>query len=43
MFLNAIEDEQVKLFFQSNKSPCIITGIENNSYNYLVLPINPRE
>lgn len=41
--LNAIEDEQVKLFFQSNKSPCIITGIENNSYNYLVLPINPRE
>ena len=41
-FLNAIDDEYVKLYFNTNKSPCIATGITDDSYKYLVLPINPR-
>ena len=40
--LNAIDDEYVKLHFNTNKSPCIVTGITGDRFKYLVLPINPR-
>lgn len=40
--LNAVDEEYVKLHFNTNKSPCIITGVTGESYKYLVLPINPR-
>lgn len=37
--LRVIEDEEVKLFFNTNLNPCIIRGIEDNSYKYLILPL----
>ena len=40
--LSAIDEEYVKLHFNTNKSPCIVTGITGDSFKYLVLPINPR-
>lgn len=40
--LNIVEEEYVKLHFNTNKSPCIITSVTGDSFKYLVLPINPR-
>lgn len=40
--LNAIDEEYVRLHFNTNKSPCIATGVTGDSFKYLVLPINPR-
>lgn len=40
--LNAVDEEYVKLHFNTNKSPCIITGVTGDAFKYLVLPINPR-
>ena len=39
---SSCEEEYVKMMFKTNKSPCIITGVSNDEYNYLILPINPR-
>ncbi len=39
---SACEEEYVKMLFKTNKSPCIITGVTNDEYKYLILPINPR-
>ncbi len=36
------EEEYVVLNLNTNKSPCIVTGIANKDYKYLVLPIDPR-
>lgn len=36
------DEEFVNLYFNSNKSPCIVTGITSNDYKYLVLPIDPN-
>jgi DNA polymerase-3 subunit beta len=40
--LKNIDEEYIKLNFNTNKSPCIITGISDNDYKYLVLPTNQR-
>ena len=40
--MSACDEEYVKICFNTNKSPCIIKGITNNEYQYLVLPVNPR-
>ncbi len=40
--MSACEEEYVKICFNTNKSPCIIKGVANNDYQYLVLPVNPR-
>jgi len=37
--MSAIDDEFVKLRFNSSKSPCVITPIENEAYLYLILPV----
>ncbi|MFV0440966.1 MAG: DNA polymerase III subunit beta [Lachnospirales bacterium] len=37
--LNAIECEEVSLTFTNNLSPCIIRGISNDEYKYIVLPL----
>ncbi len=36
------DEEYVNMYFYTNKSPCIVTGIANKDYKYLVLPIDPR-
>lgn len=36
------EEEYVNLMFNTDRSPCIITGIFNKDFKYLVLPIDPR-
>ena len=40
--LKVVEEEYVTMNFNTNKSPCIVTGVTNHDYKYLVLPINPR-
>lgn len=40
--LNVIEEEYVKLCFNTDKSPCVIKGITNDNFKYMVLPINKR-
>lgn len=40
--LKVVEEEYVTMNFNTNKSPCIVTGVTNHDYRYLVLPINPR-
>lgn len=37
-----VEEEYIKITFNTNKSPCIITGVTNNDFKYLVLPVNRR-
>ena len=37
--LKAVDDEFIKIKFNNSSSPCIIKGIENDSYLYLILPI----
>lgn len=36
------DEEYVNMYLYTNKSPCIVTGIANKDYKYLVLPIDPR-
>lgn len=36
------DEEYVTLNLSTNKSPCTVTGVTNNDYKYLVLPIDPR-
>ncbi|MGN1319419.1 MAG: DNA polymerase III subunit beta [Lachnospirales bacterium] len=36
------EEEYVVLNLNTNKSPCVVTGITNDDFKYLVLPIDPR-
>lgn len=35
------DEEYVNMYFYTNKSPCIVTGVANKDYKYLVLPIDP--
>ncbi|MCL1988731.1 MAG: DNA polymerase III subunit beta [Firmicutes bacterium] len=37
--LRALPDEQIKARFTTELSPCILTGIENDSAKYLILPL----
>ncbi|MCL2015231.1 MAG: DNA polymerase III subunit beta [Defluviitaleaceae bacterium] len=37
--LKALPDEQIKARFTTELSPCILTGIENDSAKYLILPL----
>ena len=37
--LKAIDEEEVMIEFGSNISPCLVKSIENNDYNYMILPI----
>lgn len=37
--LKAVEDEKLIFQFTTSLSPCIIKGIENTNYRYLVLPL----
>lgn len=36
------EEEYVVLNLNTNKSPCVVTGIANEDFKYLALPIDPR-
>jgi len=38
-FLKAIEDETIKLEFNTSTSPCLIKPVEGNSFEYLILPV----
>ena len=37
--LKAIEDEQIKMRFNTAVTPCVIQPVEGDSYEYLVLPV----
>lgn len=41
--LKAIEDEEITIQFMTSLSPCIIKGIDNNDYKYLILPLKITE
>ena len=41
--LKAIEDERVLIQFMTSISPCIIKGIDNSNYKYLILPLKINE
>ncbi|OLS02720.1 DNA polymerase III subunit beta [Tissierella creatinophila] len=37
--IKAIDDEEIKLNFMGSLNPCIINGLEDEDYTYLVLPV----
>ena len=37
--LSAIEDEEIRINFKDSVSPCIISPLKGDKYNYLILPI----
>ena len=37
--LSVIEDEEIKINFKDSVSPCIISPLKGDKYNYLILPI----
>ena len=37
--IKAIDDEEIKLNFMGSLNPCIINGLEDGDYTYLVLPV----
>ena len=37
--LKVIDDEQVSLNFKNGVSPCVVTPVEGDSYEYLILPV----
>ena len=37
--MRVIEDEEIKMQFNTNLTPCMIKPIEGNSYEYLILPV----
>ena len=37
--LKAIDDENIVMLFNTPISPCLITPVEGNEYEYLVLPV----
>ncbi len=37
--IKAIEDDEIKLNFMGSLNPCIINGVEEDDYTYLVLPV----
>ena len=37
--LKAIDDEEIKLFFNTGITPCLIEPIEGDKFEYLVLPV----
>lgn len=37
--IKAIDDEEINLNFMGSLNPCIIYGVKNNDYTYLVLPV----
>lgn len=41
--LKAIDDEKIIIQFMTGLSPCIIRGIDNDSYKYLILPLKLNE
>ena len=41
--LKAIDDEEVYIEFGTNRSPCVITPIEEGDYKYMILPIKMKE
>ena len=41
--LKAIDDEKVLIQFITSLSPCIIKGIDNSDYKYLILPLKINE
>ncbi|MGN1298568.1 MAG: DNA polymerase III subunit beta [Candidatus Scatovivens sp.] len=41
--LKAIDDEEVYIEFGTNRSPCVITPIEDGDYKYMILPIKMKE
>lgn len=41
--LKVIEDDEITIQFMTSLSPCIIKGIDNNEYKYLILPLKINE
>ena len=37
-----VKDEYLKMYFNTNKSPCFVTPLEGDHFKYMVLPINPK-
>ena len=37
--LKSVEDEEVKILFNSPVDPCLIVPMEGDEYEYLVLPV----
>jgi DNA polymerase-3 subunit beta len=40
--LRAVDDERISLRFTTALSPCIIRGVETDTYKYLILPLRLR-
>lgn len=40
--LKVIDLEEIVIYFNTNLSPCIISGKETEAYKYLILPIRPE-
>ena len=41
--LKAIEDEEILIDFGSSISPSVIRPVENEDYNYMILPIRMKD
>ena len=37
--LKAIDDEEILMKFKTGTSPCLVTPVDGNSYEYLILPV----
>lgn len=37
--LKAIDDEEISMKFRTGTSPCLVTPVEGDSYEYLILPV----
>lgn len=37
--LNAIADEKIRMSFNGNVSPCVVTPVDGDAYLYLILPV----
>ena len=37
--MRVIEDEEIKMEFNTSLSPCMIKPLNGNNYEYLILPV----
>jgi DNA polymerase-3 subunit beta len=37
--LKSIDDEEIKMLFNTGITPCLIQPVEGNEFEYLVLPV----
>ena len=37
--LKAIDDEEISMYFKTGTSPCVVSPVEGDAYEYLILPV----